>query len=123
MLPSTETGLMLSQIECKKANAGGTETVNASVLLKGNEIYLCAKITSTGKKIDKSEGGNDHVVMCQMAYSTDGKKFQRFGNSFQVKEGKWIGAKIGMFCTRPAIVSNDGGWADIDWFRIEKQVG
>ena len=120
ILENTENGLMLSQIECKKANAGGTETVNASVLLKGNEIYLRAEITSTGKKISKSEGGHDHVVMCQMGYSSDGKKFQRFGNSFQVKEGKWIGAKIGMFCTRPAIVSNDGGWTDIDWFRIEK---
>ena len=33
---------------------------------------------------------------------------------------KWIGAKVGIFCTRPAIVTNDGGWTDADWFRIEK---
>lgn len=30
-------------------------------------------------------------------------------------------AKVGMFCTRPAIRANDGGWADVDWFRITKK--
>lgn len=120
ILENTESGLVLSQVECKKADRGGTETVNASVPLKKNEIYLRAEIISTGEKISKSEGGHDLMVKCQMYYSTNGKNFQRFGKPFQVKEGKWIGAKIGSFCTRPAIVSNDGGWADIDWFRIGK---
>ena len=119
ILENTENGLTLSQVECKKADRGGTETVNASIPLKENELYLRAEITSTGEKISKSEGGHDLVVMCQMSYSTNGKKFQKLGKPFQVKEGKWIGAKVGTFCTRPAIVTNDGGWADIDWFRIE----
>lgn len=121
ILENTESGLVLSQVECKKADRGGTETVNASVPLKENEIYLRAEIISTGEKISKSEGGHDLVVMCQMSYSTNGKKFQKLGKPFQVKEGKWIGAKVGTFCTRPAIVTNDGGWADIDWFHIAKE--
>lgn len=121
ILENTESGLALSQVECKKADRGGTETVNASVPLKENEIYLRAEIISTGEKISKSEGGHDLVVMCQMSYSTNGKKFQKLGKPFQVKEGKWIGAKVGTFCTRPAIVTNDGGWADIDWFHITKE--
>lgn len=116
----TDNGLVLSQVECKKADRGGTETVNASIPLKENEIYLKAQITTTGEKIGKSEGGHDLVVKCQLLYSTNGKKFQKFGNEFQVKEGKWIGAKVGVFCTRPSIQSNDGGWADVDWFRIDK---
>ena len=43
------------------------------------------------------------------------------GVPFQAREGQWIGAKVGMFCTRPAIKTNDGGWADVDWFRITKK--
>jgi hypothetical protein len=43
------------------------------------------------------------------------------GNPFQAREGQWIGAKVGMFCTRPAIVTNDGGWTDVDWFRITRK--
>lgn len=119
-IENTDNGLVLSQVECKKADRGGTETVNASIPLKENEIYLKAQITTTGEKIGKSEGGHDLVVKCQLLYSTNGKKFQKLGNEFQVKEGKWIGAKVGVFCTRPSIQSNDGGWADVDWFRIDK---
>lgn len=116
---NTENGLKLSQVECKKADKGNTEKQNASVDLKKNTFYLRADISTDGSKISKSEGGHDLVVKCQFYYSTDNKKFEKLGNEFQVKEGKWIGAKVGVFCTRPNIKTNDGGWADVDWFRIE----
>ncbi len=116
---NTESGLKLSQVECKKADKGNTEKQNASVDLKKNIFYLRADISTDGSKISKSEGGHDLVVKCQFYYSTDNKKFEKLGNEFQVKEGKWIGAKVGVFCTRPNIKTNDGGWADVDWFRIE----
>ncbi len=116
---NTESGLKLSQVECKKADKGNTEKQNASVDLKKNTFYLRADISTDGSKISKSEGGHDLVVKCQFYYSTDNKKFEKLGNEFQVKEGKWIGAKVGVFCTRPNIKTNDGGWADVDWFRIE----
>ncbi|MBS1661021.1 MAG: hypothetical protein JST68_08225 [Bacteroidetes bacterium] len=32
--------------------------------------------------------------------------------------GKWIGAKVGLFCTRSS-PTNDSGHAEVDWFRIE----
>lgn len=31
--------------------------------------------------------------------------------------GRWIGAKVGLFATRPD-KTNDSGFADVDWFRI-----
>ena len=40
VLENTENGLVLSQVECKKADRGGQETVNETLPLKGNEIYL-----------------------------------------------------------------------------------
>ena len=54
----------------------------------------------------------------ELPASTEGQKELQY--TFQVKEGKWIGAKVGTFCTRPNIKSNDGGWVDGDWFRITK---
>ena len=116
------TGLVVMGMDYAglKADRGATEKVNASVPLKDGTIYLRAKFSAKGDKIKASEGGHDLLVKCNLSYSTDGKKFQPLGETFQVKEGKWIGAKVGIFCTRPAIVTNDGGWTDADWFRIEK---
>ena len=110
----------MSQVSKKKADKVTPETVNVTTDLKDNTIYLRAKFSSDGKRISQSEGVHDLLVTCNFSYSLDGKKYQSLGNPFQVKEGKWIGAKVGMFCTRPAIVTNDGGWTDVDWFRITK---
>lgn len=51
-------------------------------------------------------------------FSEDGKTFREIGGLFVMKPGRWVGAKIGMFYTRTNI-TNDAGFADIDWFRIE----
>lgn len=120
IIENTDNGLELSQVECKNADKGTPETKNATVSLSENTVYLRVKFSCDGKKIDKSEGGHDLLVMCDFSYSLDGKKYRKLGNSFQAREGKWIGAKVGMFCTRPAIRTNDGGWTDVDWFRITK---
>ncbi len=121
ILENTEEGLVLSQVECMKASRGGTEKANESVALKDNTIYLKVQFTANGDRIRESEGGTDLLVVCEFSYSTDGKKFRKLGNAFQAKEGQWIGTKVGVFCTRPAIVTNDGGWADVDWFRITRK--
>ena len=55
---------------------------------------------------------------CHFHYSLDGKKFQPAGESFTARQGKWIGAKVGLFSTAP--FGKDSGWVDADWFRIEK---
>lgn len=51
-------------------------------------------------------------------YSNDGKTFTRVGLHGLMTPGKWVGAKLGLFFTRNNI-TNDSGYADIDWFRIE----
>ena len=41
------------------------------------------------------------------------------GEMFNTREGSSIGAKVGLFCTsEPG--DGRGGYADFDWFRIEK---
>ena len=118
MLENTADGLTLSQVECIGADKGQPEQVNASVGLTGGTVYLRVRFGCDGRKIAQSEGGHDLLVTCNFSYSTDGRTFSPLGTTFQAREGKWIGAKVGTFCTRPAIRANDGGWADIDWFRI-----
>ena len=85
--------------------------MRASVPLSQNTVYLKVRFSCDGKKIKSSEGGHDLIATCNFSYSLDGKKFESFGAPFRAREGQWIGAKVGMFCTRPAIVTNDGGWA------------
>ncbi|MCI1647206.1 MAG: glycoside hydrolase 43 family protein [Bacteroides sp.] len=121
ILENTENGLVLSQVSCLRANKGESEQVNETASLQNNTVYLKVKFTSDGSKIKGSEANSDLAVICHFSYSTDGKKFHPLGKSFQAKEGQWIGAKVGMFCTRPCMVINDGGWVDVDWFRITKK--
>jgi hypothetical protein len=83
---------------------GNAEKTNTSVLLKSNTIYLRVIVQSG--------------AVCTFSYSLDGKKYRTLGNSFTAKEGKWIGAKVGLFCNRP-VANNDSGRVEADWFLME----
>jgi beta-xylosidase len=81
------------------------------------ERILDAHKLSSGSvivKVDVSSEGK-----CQFSYSEDsGQNFNNFNQIFTAKPGKWVGAKIGMFMSRNNI-TNDAGFTDIDWFRVE----
>jgi hypothetical protein len=57
--------------------------------------------------------------VCRFAYSTNGKTFSDAGDAFTMREGKWIGAKIG-FVSEETDPKADRGWIDADWFRVTK---
>lgn len=120
ILENTSNGITLSQVECRKADKGSPEKVNQSINLRNNTIYLRAEFTDTGRKITKSEGSADMIIHVKFSYSTDGRIFTPMGQTFTLREGKWIGAKMGTFCTRPHITTNDGGWVDIDYWQVER---
>lgn len=75
-------------------------------------VYVRVKVNSKGT-------GNSIKAYAQLSYSLDGKKFQPIGDTFTVKEGKWIGAKLGFYNSRPS-VCNDGAFLDIDWIKFTK---
>ena len=54
---------------------------------------------------------------CNFAYSLNGKKYTAVEGNFKIKEGKWIGAKVGLAAIEPAGKTNRG-WIDADWFRV-----
>ncbi len=97
--------LFIKQRSCVGAENGAAEVTEASKAVSGKEIYF---------KVEVKPGG-----ICQFSFSIEGEKFTPMGTPFQAKEGKWIGAKVGIFCARERHL-NDGGYANYDWFRIAK---
>lgn len=88
---------------CKQAEKGSLE--NEKIISKFNgEIYFRVRVTKG--------------AVCEFGYSRDGINYIYLENKFIAQPGKWIGAKIGFFCTRNT-KTNDSGWVDIDWFRVE----
>lgn len=57
---------------------------------------------------------------CQFAYSLNGKKYVDVGTPFTMRQGKWIGAKMGYVAERRNTKGNRG-WIDADWFRVSQK--
>ena len=57
---------------------------------------------------------------CKFYYSLDGRKFRAAGEEFKMREGKWIGAKIGLVSVEPD-GNTDRGWVEADWFRVTRK--
>jgi beta-xylosidase len=99
-----ESGYFISQVVCKDALNNGSEQVMAENPITSGSIYLRAVITAPDAN-------------CRFGYSEDGVHFNELGSPFLCQPDKWIGTKIGLFCTSSPEVRT-GGYADIDWFRI-----
>jgi beta-xylosidase len=90
---------------CFKADEGNNEIDQDTEKIDNAETYLRIKVTTGG--------------ICEFSYSSDGLSFKKIGATFIAKPGRWVGAKVGIFCARRQL-TNDAGFADFDWFRIEK---
>jgi beta-xylosidase len=98
-------GISLGYTICMQAEKGSP---GSEVILEKNiasTVYLKVTVTK-----------NAH---CSFSYSEDGIEYKPITMPFNAQAGKWIGAKVGLFCT--AMPSTNGnGYADFDWFRIDK---
>ena len=90
---------------CKRGLSGKTEEVSQVAAIDSDFIYLQVRVT---------DGTN-----CNWYYSLDNEEFKKVGETFSAKPGKWIGATLGLYATREQTI-NDSGFAEVDWFRIEK---
>lgn len=109
---------ILRQHICKDAEQGSKENVTTLAEFEpsvrqtiiyaptiSREIYLRVNVEPEG--------------WCAFSYSLDGKKFKKCGERFKARQGKWIGAKIGMVCVEPhSEPAKNRGWLDVDWFRV-----
>lgn len=105
----------LQQVTCKAADKGKAEKIDVLATLQPTNrdkidyqpaIHMDIYFRMT---VDNSQ--------CRFSWSLDGKNFSPAGTAFNMKEGKWIGAKMGFVAFEPAGQTNRG-WVDADWFRV-----
>ncbi len=104
-LEKKEDGIHIAFTTCLHADKNKSEVEQEIKKIDTSTIYF--KVTV------------DSNATCQFSYSTDGKNFADAGKPFAAERGRWIGAKVGMFCTSK-IKINDSGYADFDWFRVRQ---
>lgn len=108
---------LLKQAVCKDAEQGNLEQVSTLAVLEPSRKFEAGLFPNYEREIYIRV----HVgkgAYCRFSYSLDGKKFTEAGTLFKARQGKWIGAKVGMFSVTPH--GKERGWVDVDWFRVEK---
>ena len=122
----------LLRLTCKSADKGKPQQEELIATLKPTaedkidykpgiheDVYLRLSVSLPGKDQLKNKGVYEGKPQVAFSYSLDGKKFHEAGSTFQMRQGKWIGAKFGYVAveTNPKA---DRGWIDADWIRITK---
>lgn len=107
----------LLQISCKSADKGKPQTEQLIATLKPTAVDQIDYQPGTHIDIYMRMSVNDGKM--HFSYSLDGKKYTKCGTEFTMREGKWIGAKIGFVAYEPGQKTNRG-WIDADWFRVTR---
>lgn len=107
----------LLQISCKSADKGKPQTEQLIATLKPTAVDQIDYQSGTHIDIYMRMSVNDGKM--HFSYSLDGKKYTKCGTEFTMREGKWIGAKIGFVAYEPGQKTNRG-WIDADWFRVTR---
>lgn len=108
---------LLKQAICKDAEQGNLEQVSTLAVLEPSKKFEAGLFPNFEREIYiRVRVGKE--AYCRFSYSLDGKKFTEAGTLFKARQGKWIGAKVGMFSVTPH--GKERGWVDVDWFRVEK---
>jgi beta-xylosidase len=105
-ITKNEKGFHVSQVICKEAQNGSKEETIAEQPLSNGNAYLRVEVKAP-------------VATCSFSYSEDGINFKPIGKPFMAKPDKWVGAKVGVFCSSTPDVRT-GSYADVDWFRVTK---
>lgn len=98
-----EDGNYIAFSKCSNADKGTPETILEGQKIASATIYFRVKVMKG--------------AICQFSFSEDGNTFKSIGDQLIAKPGRWVGAKMGLFCTRTR-KTNDSGVVDVDWFRV-----
>lgn len=103
---SKKDGLYLVYSYNDDAENKGEEKEEIITKLKSNTVQLRVEVAKNAQ--------------CSFSFSENGRNFKTINTTtFEAVEGKWIGAKIGLFAVKEKKI-NDTGYADFDWFRFTK---
>jgi beta-xylosidase len=106
-LQNTPEGIRVFSAKGFQVDKGNGERIEDFERLNGKEVEIYLRVTINAKAV------------CKFSYSLNDQDFRNIGKEFVAKPGRWIGSKIGLCCHRNA-KTNDSGFVDIDWIRIEK---
>ena len=126
----TADGVRIIQSSRNNANANGAEIITAGPAAEG-AVYL----RMTAREIitpDVPPEVTPHWpsllrgrhAQVQFSYSTDGVTFTPLGAPFTSRQGRWVGAQLGIFAQAASGTISHGattnGYADFDWFRVTR---
>lgn len=108
----TADGWALVQARVARADTNGVEPVEVVRPLAVPTVTLRATVRD-GARV-------------QLAWSADGRTFADVGAPFTAREGKWVGAKVGLFALAASSTRSDSGarvapprgHVDVHWFRV-----
>jgi hypothetical protein len=103
-----EGGARLALRVCPNADASGTETEAAARAVGAGPVEL---------RVEVGEG-----AICRFSVRSGAGAFEPIGDPFTAREGRWIGAKVGIFA-RAAHGAATTGSAAFDWFRVGRPGG
>jgi beta-xylosidase len=89
---------------CLDADKGTPESAEAVVPVRPGHVFVRVAV----------EAG----ATCRFSYSLDGRRFEPVGRPFIAREGRWIGARVGLFASGPG-GARARGHVDVDWFRVQ----
>lgn len=117
VLRRVDDEFLLQWLVCTSADEGENETAVTIATLPPTERdtipYSPAVYCDIYLRMSVADG------ICRFMYSRDGRRFREAGEPFSMREGKWIGAKIGFVAECKGRKANRG-WLDADWFRVTK---
>jgi beta-xylosidase len=123
LTPGNETGLIIM----------GLDYAYLSLLQKDDGLYAAETIVkdadqgNAGTRVGEQRvSGSDFYLrvtvvdgaMASFSLSIDGEHFTMLGEPFKARQGRWIGAKFGLFAVRPWD-NPKAGYADYDWVHVE----
>ncbi len=107
----------LLQLTCKAADKGNAQTETLIATLPPTAVDKIQYRPGIHEDIYLRMTVNDGMM--QFSWSQNGKKFTACGEPFTMREGKWIGAKVG-FVSAETDPKADKGWVEADWIRFTK---
>lgn len=119
-LKKTSEGYEVIRQVCKDAEQKNKEVAAGQVVLKNFQPVIKynhqtkLELAEVYFRVIMKEG-----ALCDFCFSTDGKKFEKVGLPFPARQGKWIGAKMGLFILNKK-ENTARSWMDVDWFRVEQ---
>jgi beta-xylosidase len=102
-LKNKKDGLYLVNLLCQDAGNGKEQKEIILSKITGRTIFFRVTVSKGAK--------------CQFSFSQDGNSFTDAGAAFTAQVGKWVGARLALFCTSQ---TNDAVYADVDWFLVER---